>query len=147
MAKRDLNKICVVLVLSAFLLAQAGDAYAWGWHRGHSRRQHPRGKRVVIKQHYLSPIVRGITTLYGWALLNQRCTPHVVVKTAPATMVVVTPAVIEVKAEETVIHIPNSNGSYTAVTLQKSGDGYIGPQGEYYPEHPTVAQLKVLYGK
>ena len=28
-----------------------------------------------------------------------------------------------------------------------SGDGFVGPQGEYYPGHPTVEQLKILYGK
>jgi len=52
------------------------------------------------------------------------------------------------KAADTVeIYIPNANGSYTVVELARSGTGYIGPQGEYYPEHPTVAQLVTLYGK
>ena len=45
------------------------------------------------------------------------------------------------------INIPNSRGGYTAITLSKSGNGYVGPQGEYYSEHPTVEQLKTLYGK
>lgn len=45
------------------------------------------------------------------------------------------------------INIPNSSGGYTAVTLKRSGNGYIGPQGEYYSDNPTVEQLKVLYGK
>lgn len=44
------------------------------------------------------------------------------------------------------VNIPNSKGGYTAVTLKKAGHGYIGPQGEYYSEHPTVEQLKTLYG-
>ena len=45
------------------------------------------------------------------------------------------------------IYIPNDNGSYTLVTLSKSEKGgFVGPQGEFYPEHPTVAQLKTLYG-
>ncbi len=38
-------------------------------------------------------------------------------------------------------------GGYTAITLKKWGNGFIGPQGEYYSEHPTVEQLKTLYGK
>jgi hypothetical protein len=50
-------------------------------------------------------------------------------------------------AETVVVNIPNSNGSYTAVTLIKRGNGYVGPQGEYYPENPTVEQLKTMYGK
>ena len=45
------------------------------------------------------------------------------------------------------INIPNSDGSYTVVTLVKHGDGYTGPQGEYYSGHPTVEQLRILYGK
>ena len=45
------------------------------------------------------------------------------------------------------INIPNSRGGYTAVTLRRSGDGFVGPQGEYYSDNPTVEQLKVLYGK
>jgi hypothetical protein len=45
------------------------------------------------------------------------------------------------------IYIPNENGSYTLVTLKKVEKGFLGPQGEFYPEHPTVEQLKTLYGK
>ncbi|MCM8776413.1 MAG: DUF6515 family protein [Candidatus Omnitrophica bacterium] len=49
--------------------------------------------------------------------------------------------------EEIVLNVPNANGSYTPVTLVKSEKGYIGPQGEYYPDKPTIDQLKVLYSK
>jgi hypothetical protein len=45
------------------------------------------------------------------------------------------------------INIPNNKGGYTAVTLKRSGNGYIGPQGEFYPEFPKVSQLEVIYGK
>jgi len=51
------------------------------------------------------------------------------------------------KGDQITINVPNSNGSYTPVTLVKYGSGYIGPQGEYYPGNPTVEQLKALYGK
>jgi len=44
------------------------------------------------------------------------------------------------------INVPNSDGGYTAVTLTRCSGGYIGPQGEYYPGTPTVAQLQALYG-
>lgn len=44
------------------------------------------------------------------------------------------------------INIPNSRGGYTPVTLRKAGTGYVGPQGEYYSDNPTVEQLKTLYG-
>ena len=44
------------------------------------------------------------------------------------------------------INIPNSKGGFTPVRLVKHNNGYIGPQGEFYAGHPTVEQLKALYG-
>ena len=49
---------------------------------------------------------------------------------------------------ETVINVQNKNGSYTPVTLQLANSGmYIGPQGEIYPNLPTMQQLQSMYGK
>ncbi len=45
------------------------------------------------------------------------------------------------------INILNSQGGYNAVTLTKSGNGFVGPQGEFYHEFPRVEQLKVMYGQ
>ncbi|MDD5669614.1 MAG: DUF6515 family protein [Candidatus Omnitrophica bacterium] len=57
------------------------------------------------------------------------------------------PVQTEIISEDTIsVLVPNVNGSYTSVKLVKRNNGYVGPQGEYYPEHPTIAQLKVLYG-
>jgi hypothetical protein len=50
-------------------------------------------------------------------------------------------------ADSITINIPNNKGGYTAVTLKKSGNGFIGPQGEFYPEFPKVSQLEIIYGK
>ncbi len=44
-----------------------------------------------------------------------------------------------------VVNIPNSNSGYTEVLIKKSGDGYIGPQGEYYQNFPSIDQLKAMY--
>lgn len=44
------------------------------------------------------------------------------------------------------IHVTNTNGSIIAVNLQRSGPGYIGPRGEYYPSLPTQDQLRPVYG-
>ncbi len=68
--------------------------------------------------------------------------PAVVASPAP---VIFTPA--QVPNETVTINVPNSNGSYMPITLVKRDNGYVGPQGEYYSEHPTVEQLRVLYGK
>ena len=155
------NKACVTAVISAFFLAQTSDVCAWGWRNRHHGRYRPGSKKVIVKQHYLSPIVKGMTTLYGWALLNQRCNSNYIVKTVPAATVVVapatekatertiivTPCAREAPEEQVTIYIPNGSGGYTAVNLKKAGDGYMGPQGELYPEHPTVEQLQTLYGQ
>jgi hypothetical protein len=45
------------------------------------------------------------------------------------------------------IHIPNGDGSFTLVTLKKTEKGFLGPQGEFYQDHPTVDQLKERYVK
>ena len=67
---------------------------------------------------------------------------------APATAAPVAQPQAQTRLPETlIVNIPNSKGEYTKVTLKKSGNGFVGPQGEYYEGHPTVEQLKVLYGK
>jgi len=50
-------------------------------------------------------------------------------------------------ADSFTINVPNNKGGYTAVVLKKSGNGYIGPQGEFYSEFPKVSQLQTIYGK
>jgi hypothetical protein len=46
-----------------------------------------------------------------------------------------------------VISIPKKDGGFVPVRLMKHGNGYIGPQGEFYAGHPTVDQLSALYGE
>jgi hypothetical protein len=48
--------------------------------------------------------------------------------------------------DTTTINIPNSNGGFTPVALVKHKNGYTGLQGEFYPSHPSINQLKALYG-
>jgi len=45
------------------------------------------------------------------------------------------------------VNIPNGTGAYTTVMIKKSGNGYVGPQGEFYATFPTVSQLKAMYVK
>lgn len=45
-----------------------------------------------------------------------------------------------------VVNIPNPKGGYTPVVLEKTEEGYLGPQGELYTDNPTVEQLTALYG-
>jgi hypothetical protein len=48
--------------------------------------------------------------------------------------------------DTTTINVPTSKGEFTPVRLVKHKNGYVGPQGEFYTGHPTVAALKALYG-
>lgn len=45
------------------------------------------------------------------------------------------------------IHVPNKDGqTYTRVELTRRTNGFVGPQGEFYPIMPTVAHLAEMYG-
>lgn len=145
--KKCLRASFVVAVLSIFIFVQSGDAFAGGHHNvGRGR---PHSKRGSSHSYgYIAPIIGGLTFLYCYSLARQKSrTTYVVMPTTTKTVIVTSGEPEYAHCETVVINIPNSNGSYTQVTLRKSGSGYIGPQGEYYPEHPTVEQLKALYGK
>lgn len=74
--------------------------------------------------------------------------PTVSSQTAPSSAASTT-AKSEDKSDAAVfeIYIANDNGSYTLVTLKKTDKGFVGPQGELYPNHPTVEELKARYTK
>lgn len=94
-------------------------------------------------------IVVGHNTYYYYDGIYYTACPSGYVVAAPPVATVTAPVLIQAQApgsEAIIINVPNANGSFTPVKLTKSNDGYIGPQGEYYPGHPTLAQLKMLYG-
>lgn len=111
----------------------------------------PRGAIVTyLPFGHKTIIVGGITYYYYDNVYYTTCPSGYVVVPAPAIVRPAVPVVAQPQkssGENVVINVPNSDGSYTAVTLTKYRDGYIGPQGEYYPGKPTVEQLKALYGK
>jgi hypothetical protein len=45
-----------------------------------------------------------------------------------------------------IVNVPNNAGGYTPIRIQKFGNGYVGPQGEFYYPFPQVTQLKAMYG-
>jgi hypothetical protein len=60
--------------------------------------------------------------------------------------VVVQPPPLNQFPEKTTVNIPNSKGSFTSITMRRSGSGFIGPKGEYYEDYPSVDQLVRMYG-
>ena len=99
---------------------------SWGWHDS----WHRNGRR------YPHTVI-GFSYYSGWPYYRSGYhRPVEVVQVVP-----VAPA-----ADTVVINVPNSNGSYTPVTLRRAGGLYIGPRGEQYLNLPTVEQLQGVYG-
>jgi hypothetical protein len=69
-----------------------------------------------------------------------------VVVAQPTTVVEAPPVVVDAQ-NAFPVNIPNNSGGYTSVVIKRSGNGYVGPQGEFYATFPSVAQLKAMYGK
>lgn len=87
-------------------------------------------------------VVVGGDTYYNYDNIYYRSYPN------KGYVVVQQPTVVtQFEYNTVVVNVPDTNGGYTAVTLMRHGDGYVGPQGEYYPGNPTVEQLKALYGR
>ena len=64
-----------------------------------------------------------------------------------ATSLTQVPAPPVDQQNEFTVNIPNDHGGYTTILIKRSRNGFTGPQGEFYPEFPTVSQLKIIYGK
>ncbi len=99
----------------------------------------PFGHRIVV--------VNGATYYSYNNIYYQPCPMGYVVIPQPLERTVVLAENRVLASGNVTINVPNVNGSYTSIMLVKKDNGYIGPQGEYYPEHPTIEQLKALYGR
>lgn len=118
----------------------------------------PAGYQPVIIDGVPYYAINGVTymsTPYGYQVVP---TPQpIVVQTAPVVVAapaqpvpatqgvtITAPAASE---DAYTVNIPNSKNGYTPIVLKRSGNGFIGPQGEYYPEFPRIEQLKIMYAK
>ena len=117
---------------------------------------YPSDDTVLVSPPIYQPVdVNGITyylnngTYYVYNGFGyQAVAPPVTVVQQPVTVVQPPISAPDVESSDSfTINIPNDKGSYTAVIIKRSGNGYTGPQGEFYPEFPKVSQLKVMYGK
>jgi hypothetical protein len=103
----------------------------------------PSGYVVVPEPTAVTTVAAAVTTT------SQAQEPKTVSNTVAVTPASSEPAAAASKTgsdDGVTINIPNSKGGFTAVKLVKYKDGYKGPQGEYYQDHPTVDQLRALYG-
>lgn len=134
----------------------------------------PKGRRYVMTTPPPGIIVEELPpsyeTVYVNGVAHYRCdgvyyrpalteTGYVIVDPAVVAVPVPAPAPQAVQApappvtpgpvdDKLTINIPNHRGGYTAVVLQRTPrGGFVGPQGEYYPECPSVEQLRLMYGR
>ena len=55
-------------------------------------------------------------------------------------------AAVQQDINSQLVNVTNSNGSIIQVKLTRSGTGWVGPRGEFYPTLPTQEQLRPVYG-
>ncbi|MDD5194204.1 MAG: hypothetical protein PHQ96_00835 [Candidatus Omnitrophica bacterium] len=48
--------------------------------------------------------------------------------------------------ETVTLNVPRISGGYTAITLVRYANGFVGPQGEFYSSLPSGEELRVRYG-
>ena len=162
------SKVLAVLVLiAAFTVTSSASAYAWAGGNG-GRMGGRGGKDARVVSHgggnrgggyshggyshggdghyeYGAGALFGVLAvgaIFGSILASIPQRAPAVVVAAP----VVYPQYAAVDVGRVLINVPNARGGYTAITLVRRNNGYVGPQGEYYEWCPSVAQLQVLYG-
>ena len=111
----------------------------------------------TIPAGYQSVMINGVSYYTADGIYYQYTPQGYLVANPPSVAMVTTPPVVASAPAVTVtpnettdvltVNIPNERGGYTAVTLKRSGNGFIGPQSEYYSEFPRVNQLRAIYGK
>ena len=155
--KNHLSKIVIVGVLCMAFFIQPAQAYAWwrggwGWHGGWGRGWGWPVAAVALGATATAIWIAGHPYYYYDGLYYDYTPGGYVVVTPPvATTVVAAPQAVvsQTQASNDIItlNIPNNKGGYAAVVIKRSGNGFVGPQGEFYYEFPQVSQLKIMYGK
>jgi len=133
------NRTLQLLIL--FLAISQSISYAWhdyvsygDWNYHGSGRDHPYSA-YIDRYNYVGPA--------DYAMFKFGYADEPPVIPVPPIPIANPP----VKPGEYVVNIPNRLGGFNAVVITKSGDGYKGPNGEYYPEFPKIFQLQMKYGK
>jgi len=108
----------------------------------------PTGYQHVVVDGVPYYIINGVTymqTAYGYYQVVP--TPRVLLENNAVPVQPVTVNAPINSGDTFTINIPKAQGGYTPISLKRSGNGFIGPQGEFYTEFPRVEQLKLMYGK
>jgi len=135
------KKIIFISTFSILILCPI-TSFAWhdyasygDWNYHGSGRDHPYSD-YIDQYYYIGPAdYAPIPAVY----LNQPLTIRPILS-APIV-------VVAAKPDEFPVNIPDHNGGFITVVIKRSGDGFLGPKGEYYPEFPKVFQLEMKYGR
>ena len=163
-------KKLVAFLLVAVMLFSFSSAYAGDWDDHHSRGyRYDRGHwwlgdsiiaglavgtiLATLPPHYSTVYVGNVPYYYDGTYYYQSGPSGYVVVQPVAAPVVVAPAQTVVVAQPVInnrsvmVQIANKNGAVTNVMLVRKGNGFVGPQGEYYDTMPTTEQLSTIYGQ
>lgn len=136
-------------------------------HKHHSYYKHKHhhhypsyGKIIFNLPHSsVSIILGGKKYYYGEGIYYHKKHHYYVVAEPPGVLVSPPPVIVyadkpapapyEIEGVQYItVNVPNKKGGYTAVTLKKTdSEGFIGPQGEFYHEFPSISELKTIYAQ
>ncbi|MFH1622763.1 MAG: DUF6515 family protein [Candidatus Omnitrophota bacterium] len=106
----------------------------------------PRGHKMIMfngTTYYYYNDVYYVRRPQGYVVVED---PIYYVPTVPSDVRIVSASeAAEVSLDSFTVNVPNKSGGYTPVVIKRSGDGFVGPQGEYYLQFPKVEQLKAMY--
>ena len=140
------KKIFLVFTIALFIIVPS-TSFAWHDYNGYgdwnyygSGRDHPYSA-YIDRATYVGPDDYVTAT-------PDYVDAHLVLTSMPPTPPVLpAPTPASGQADQFNVQIPNVHGGYNIVVIKKSGDGFVGPQGEYYPEFPKIFQLEIIYGR
>jgi len=113
----------------------------------------PVGATVTYVPDRCRTLIIGGATYYEYDNVYYRACPtgYVVVPQPVETPnVIYVPSTTQPAAsdrETVTINVPAANGRIVAITLVRYPNGFVGPQGEFYPTLPTAEQLRERYGR
>jgi len=141
-----ISVIFLVLVLLVFL---PKTSYAWGGQHGRDDgRAHDR-HGVHSHANPDLTLVTGMDNIDSRVLIaaDPDPAPEEMVQSAPEEAATIpSPMVSSDEDGNFIVNVPNNTGGHTPIRIQKSGNGYVGPQGEFYYPFPDISQLKAMYG-
>lgn len=155
-----LGRLAVSLPYGYIEISFSGTRYYF--HGGYFYRRNPYGYIVVpapvnvivtsIPSGNHCIVIDGITYYTYDGVYYQRVAGGYQVVAPPKTVLIEPVTLAETFSEDQsldslTINIPNNEGKFTAVEIKRSGTGFTGPQGEFYPEFPSVEQLRIIYVK